>query len=186
MTGTLRRRFLHGAVVLATALTAIVVTAAPAQAYVDSSLDIYWATQNADTCGKVAVIAPKGYFTVGDGGVASTCAIDSRWGNGPNLSLDSGAQNLRIDIWEGSNFVGYFYFGGYGEKLYTEDPWSDGDSVYLWINGQSYCACSNNYVYPFNLDLPDGSVYSIKLTDDSAGTDVIASSSAGSLPYLHP
>lgn len=47
----------------------------------------------------------------------------------------------------------------------------------------AYCACLNTRV---DLDLPDGAVYSIKITDDSAGTEVLASTSTYTLPHLYP
>lgn len=186
MTATFRRRMWSGTVALATLLTTLVAASAPAHAY-STNPTVAWVTQNAGNCYEIVYDAPQDYFTATYDG-SSDCVIGDNW-TWYKFPPDQGGQNALIDV--GFGWPGYdeprasFYFEAYGEHLKVKDldP-DDHDSVYIWINGTSYCACLNTDI---DLNLAEGSVWSIKITDDSAGTDVIACTNSCTrlLPHLY-
>jgi hypothetical protein len=184
--GIFKRMALAG-IGLGSLMVGLAVPASPAQAY-SPNPKAWWVTQNASNCDKIVTNAPEDYYFLQSNGFG--CFIEDGWDlYGTVMPFDSGGQNLYIDVMYGTPTSGvqplaFFEFQAYGEHLQAWDYKSDNDSVYLWINGHSYCACLDNT--DINLDLVDGQQYSIKITDDAAGTDVIASTAAFTLPHLVP
>ena len=165
---------------------------------------VYWVSQEADTpCVKISERPyPEPmteHFTVQNlNPPIPRCWIRDNYGynNIDAYPYDQGGQNLWIDLYRPSDDVSIempletVQFQAYGEHLILTDYSDDSDTVYVWVNGHAYSACpcvggqadENN----FDLDLVDGNQYTIKITDDAAGSVLIASTGNGKLPYLYP
>ncbi len=172
-------------------LTSVAVIAAllavprPAAAY-NPDPSVYWITQNAGTCDRDLASYPGDLFSWGALGGAG-CYIK---GSTPEsiYESDPNSQNAAFELWAyRGGLIGVISFEAHGEWLYVADTANDGDTFYVWVDGKGpyYVPGTSNPTDDdfFNLSLTDGVRYSIKITDDKDGNDVIASSS-GTLPYL--
>jgi hypothetical protein len=173
-------------------LTSLLVTAAPAGAYVNANMEVHWAVQNAYTCG---IVDRHGSFRGGAGG--GSCYLQGTYEFGWDGAIDAGGQNLMVELFDNGNLVGQIHFAAYGEELLIGDLRDDGDTFYVTIGGLVRCACgaqSGDDWSIYNLDLVDDTSYSIKVTDTSdPSTDIFAASGGSSsmtgghiFPYLHP
>ncbi len=99
-------------------------------------------------------------------------------------------QDLVVALVSSGRGVAGIAFMASGDVLTVNDTYDDGDTVYVWIGANGpYCACqgtAGENTFSQGMDLIDGGVYALKITDDKAGTDVIAKSGTNDFPYIYP
>ena len=167
------------------AVVSVLLTVSPAQAY-SPNPNVYWAQQNAETCGKVNESRPPGtaagYFYVGPdvSPIGEGCDIFSS-SITYQFNIDVGGQNLLIEL-HGANgrVVAAVALEAAGDLLYVADLLDDSDTIYVWVGGKGpydACPCGDGDVFSrHDLEFPEGQTTLIEITDDAAGNDVIASS----------
>jgi hypothetical protein len=170
-----------------TMLVSLLVAAGPARAY-SPDPSVYWISQDADRCYMVTEVDPLNrYWTQDLSDEYGLCYIWSSHTH--SFELDAGGLNLLLELYQNGTRVGEIQFEANGEYLTVEDSRNDDDTFYVWVGGNGpYSAGTSDDpvdLQTHNLSLTDGEVYSLRITDDRAGNDVIASSS-GSLPYVVP
>jgi hypothetical protein len=185
----MKKPFVRAAVAVVLVLGSVFATSTPANAYPAGSLHTHWAVQDAYNCNRISVSdslwAP--YYDMSGGRVGVDCLSRTRWYGVWDLPADAGGRNTIVDITDNQDYSDktVVRFQAYGEHLMVIDPTTtDGDTIYVWIGALGpFCGCAgtNNY----DLDLIEDAVYQLKITDDKAGTEVIASSLNGTLPAIH-
>jgi hypothetical protein len=163
----------------------VFVAASPAHAYRPNP-SVYWIVQDADDCTKISGSEPGNMFEWGNYG---SCLLQGSHG-GRYHGNDPDSRNMLIELWVNRGpMIGAITFRADGELLWVTDTNNDDDTFYVWINGRGpYFAPGTSREddeRQVNLDLADGVLHSIKITDDDAGRDVIASST-DEIPYLIP
>ena len=185
MRSSFRRMVRWGSTLTAvTVFATLFVTAGPAQAYRPDP-SVYWIVQDAGDCTRISGTEPADMFEWADYG---SCYLEgSRHSYYHGYDADS--RNVFLELWvDRGPMIGEIQFQANGEWLRVTDTENDGDTFYVWINGTRYHVegtSSETDMERFNLDLADGVMYSIRITDDAAGHDVIATSTE-TLPYLVP
>jgi hypothetical protein len=174
------RSIFAGGLVSTVLLGSLFTVVAPAQAYSPNPTD-YWYRQGADTCSFIDQYDP--YSQLYGGAEGGNCYINHTLGR-KLFDPDSGTgTNLAVELWFGGSMVGQVFFEARGEVLTVADTANDDDALYVWVGTRGpYNAVGSSDpvdIDDFNLDLTDGNRYTIRITDDMAGDDVIASSATG-------
>ena len=183
----LRGRRSRGLVIMVLAiLGSLFVAPAPAQAFSPNPV-AYWIAQNGQTCLEASKFYKLNMFYLHN--TSGVCSIEAPDFNKTFLEYtDVGGQNVAVEVVSTATNTkeGWINFRAYAEYLDIDDTVDNGDSFYVWIGGNGPYGEGH-----YNLNLADGTARSFEITDDAAGTDVIAASwstggTVGILPLIHP
>jgi hypothetical protein len=178
---------LRAVVCVAALVGSLALVATPASAY-SPNPKFNWIEQDAGTCASIdehiGADVGAGYFEAWKEG--GRCWLDSADFGNQSFALDPDSRNLMVELYIGTEPIGVITFQAAGEYVDIFDLVDDSDTFYFWVSHAGpWCACPGGPGIDFNevdFTMPEGESFNIEITDDAAGTDVIA---ATGVPMLY-